>query len=169
MVFLRSLPSPYSSARVARLGSGAGLTQAAPTALVPCQVNNFGSPTDLTEVSAGHSEIWLNARACCPPREIRACRGPDERIASHWYKGILSGFSRTNQRKTDPRGRANGPLMNPSLDGGNLPRLFRHFRTGGTLHTEPFLRVRPPVHWNIGSKNGYHPTPALQAGCQGWC
>lgn len=69
--------------------------------------------------------------------------------------------------ETDPRGRANGPSMNPPLDGGNLPRLFRHFRTGGTSRTEPFLRVKPPVHLNIGSNDGNHPAPALQAGYQG--
>jgi len=50
------------------------------------------------------------------------------------------------KEKANPRGRTGGPFMNPSYDGGNSPRFFRHFRTGGTSHTEPIFRVEPPVH-----------------------
>src|SRR5579859_5537529 len=52
-----------------------------------------------------------------------------------------------NQNKSQPAGPyRGGPFMNPSYDGGNSPRFFRHFRTGGTSHTEPIFRVEPPVH-----------------------
>ena len=43
-------------------------------------------------------------------------------------------------RPTWPCDRA---VLNPSQDGGNPPRLFRHFRTGGTLHTEPIYESGP--------------------------
>jgi len=42
---------------------------------------------------------------------------------------------------TDPRSRAHGPFWTRPKTCGRPPRLFRHFRTGGTSHTEPYLRV----------------------------